>query len=178
MGLRKVTKGRAIDRGSFLETLAAHVNKLGCAVLSDPGLRIDGGSGSAVAEAQTAFYAIVDGTLLTVAAGTNMPALAGTVDNGDFGIFVWEINSSGTVAQLTLATGASLAAITFPTLSDDKAVIGALIVNPDGTGDFVGGTTDIDDATVTPNAVFLDGHNFGALSNVLSFRETGRPNSA
>lgn len=135
------------------------------AMLSDPGLRIDGGSASAVAEAQTAFYALADGTIVLTAAGTNMPALAGTVSNGDFGIYLWTIDSAGTITQATLATGASLGAITFPAIPEDEAVVGAVIVNPTGTGDFVGGTTDLDDGTVTPNAVFLDGHNIGMAVN-------------
>jgi hypothetical protein len=35
-------------------------------------------------------------------------------------------------------------------------MIGFVIVNPTGTGDFVGGTTDLDDATVAPNAVYVN----------------------
>lgn len=33
-----------------------------------------------------------------------------------------------------------------------------MIINPTGTGDFVGGTTALDDATVVPNAVYLNGN--------------------
>lgn len=159
--------------GNLPNTLVAHANRLACSLLSDPGLRIVGGSGSPLAEAQTAVYALVADTLVLVAAGTDMPALSGTVDADDFGLYVWEVDAAGTVTQLTLATASTFAGITFPTLSDDKACVGALLVNPTGTGDFVGGTTDIDDATVVPNAVFFDGHNFGGISNRIEYRETG-----
>ncbi len=162
--------------GSLLSVLGASVNTLFSSLLSDPGLRIDGGSASAAAEAQTAFYANVNGTLVTVAAGTNLPALVGTVANAAFGLFVWTINSSGTIAQLTLATGASLGAITIPEIPDNVAVVGALLVNPTGTGAFVGGTTALDDATVVPNAVFFDGNDF-AIGNVIKFYESGLPKS-
>jgi hypothetical protein len=35
-------------------------------------------------------------------------------------------------------------------------MIGFVIINPTGTGPFVGGTTALDDATVVPNAVFVN----------------------
>jgi len=35
-------------------------------------------------------------------------------------------------------------------------MIGFAIINPTGTGNFVGGTTPLDDATVVPNAVYID----------------------
>ena len=52
--------------------------------------------------------------------------------------------------------GSTLAGVTFPTLPDGEAMIGFAIVNPTGTGDFVGGTTELDDATVVPNAVYVN----------------------
>lgn len=145
-------------RRGFLQTLAAISNQQASGVFNSPGLRIDGGSGAAVAEAQNATYGIAAGTLFTIAAGTNLPALAGTVSNGDFGLYVWTVSSAGTVTQQTLVTAASFAAIAWPNLPADQAVLGALLINPTGTGDFVGGTTDIDDATVTPGAVFFQGN--------------------
>lgn len=134
-------------------------------ILSNPGLRIDGGSGAAIAEAENAYYVIANGTLVTDAAGTNMPALAGTVDNGDFGIYLWSIEDDGTINQATLTTAGTLAALAWPTVPADQAVIGAVLINPTGTGDFVGGTTDLDDGTVTPNAVFFNGNDMAGAFN-------------
>jgi hypothetical protein len=34
-------------------------------------------------------------------------------------------------------------------------MVGFLIIHPSGTGNFVGGTTALDDATVVPNAVYV-----------------------
>lgn len=147
-------------------TLLGELRSVGMnAVLQDPGLRIDGGSASAVAEAETAFRYVADGTVVLVSAGTNMPALSGTVSNGEFGIFLWTGDDSGTISQATLTTGATIGAVAFPTVPADEAIIGLLIINPTGTGDFVGGTTDLDDATVTPGAVFIDGHTVGVSFN-------------
>ena len=37
-----------------------------------------------------------------------------------------------------------------------KALIGFVVINPTGTGNFVGGTTPLDDATVVPNAAYVN----------------------
>ena len=42
------------------------------------------------------------------------------------------------------------------TVIDGEVVIGYVIINPTGTGNFVGGTTELDDSTVVPNAVFVN----------------------
>lgn len=167
--------GNIATEYSALFVLAALIKGMQNRVLTDPGLRIKGGSGSALAQAHTATYAKVNDVLVTKAADTDMPAVAGTVANGEYGIYLWTINSSGTLAQQTLADAATLAGIVFPNIPTDEAVVGAMLIHPTGAGDFVGGTTDLDDATVVPNAVFFDGNDFAGLVNVLSFRETGLP---
>lgn len=48
------------------------------------------------------------------------------------------------------------AGVVLPATPDDSVVVAVLTVHPTGTGDFVGGTTDLDDATVIPNATFED----------------------
>lgn len=173
MADRTVTKSIAnVSPGSYSEVLGAHMNAVACSLLTDPGLRIVGGSASALAEHQNALYAVVNGVILTVAAGTDLPALVGTVSNAEFGLFVWTVDSAGTVAQLTLATATTLGGITVPSIPDNKAVVGAIIINPTGTGDFVGGTTLLDDGTVAPNAVFIDGNDCRVLNRII-FGDTG-----
>lgn len=147
----------ATFRTAALEAQQAMYN----GAVSPGSLRIDGGSASAAAETQNALYYIAAGTIVLVAAGTNLPALAGTVSNGDFGIYLYTGDPAGTITQATLVTGASLAALVIPDIPTDEAVLGAIIVNPTGTGDFVGGTTALDDATVVPNAAFINGSAFG-----------------
>jgi len=46
--------------------------------------------------------------------------------------------------------------VVLPSLPSDKAVVGMVQVHPTGTGDFTGGTTDLDDATVVPNATYYN----------------------
>jgi hypothetical protein len=48
-----------------------------------------------------------------------------------------------------------LAAVVWPATVAGKTVVSYTIINPTGTGNFVGGTTALDDGTVVPNAVYV-----------------------
>lgn len=177
MSDKSVTQSAAnAASGSLAEVQAAISNQLASGVLEDPGLRIKGGSASALAQAQNAFRAIAGGSLSEQTANTDMPALSGTVANGEHGFWFFTVDSSGSLSTLTLATAANLGDITMPDFPDDEAIVGAVYVNPTGTGDFEGGTDDLDDGTVTPNAVFFDGSNF-TVGNRIVFSATGAPGS-
>lgn len=99
-------------------------------------------------------YGFVNGVM--VKKTTAEIALSGTVTADMFNVYVLMIDSAGAVTSAMGTEGASLGAVVFPTIPDNKAVIGFVIVNPTGTGDFVGDTTDLDDATVVPNAVYVN----------------------
>ena len=83
-------------------------------------------------------------------------ALAGTVTAAKFNVFVFTVNVSGTLHTYMGTEGAALVNVVFPAIPDGEVVIGFVIVNPTGTGNFVGGTTVLDDATVAPNAAYVD----------------------
>jgi hypothetical protein len=51
--------------------------------------------------------------------------------------------------------GATLAAVVVPTPPVGSGMLGMIVINPTGTGNFVGGTTNLDDATVVPNAAYI-----------------------
>ncbi|MCY1168491.1 hypothetical protein D9M73_84880 [compost metagenome] len=103
----------------------------------------------------TDFYAIAKGILVKKAAATDMPALVGTVVNATFNVFSFFVDSAGTVTSAMGSAGATLAAVKFPPLPVGQAFLGFIIVNPTGTGNFVGGTTVLDDATVVPNVAYI-----------------------
>lgn len=124
-------------------------------LLSTGGLAIKAG-GSAIVKAGTLCKAIVNGTLLSIAANTDWAALSGTVTNAKFNVFVFCITADGTKTTLMGTEGATLGAVVLPTIPADTAVVGFVIINPTGTGNFVGGTTALDDATVVPNAVYVN----------------------
>ena len=123
--------------------------------LTSAGLVIKG-VGNVLAKAGSAFYAIAGGKLVTKTANTDMAALSGTVTNAKFNVFVYYIDSAGNLTSAMGTEGATLAAVVFPLTPEGKAAIGFTVINPTGTGNFVGGTTALDDATVVPNAAYIN----------------------
>lgn len=123
-------------------------------VLNSAGLAIGSSSKPKVKIANTT-YAYVEGVLAKkTTAEITLPA--STVTNAKFNIFVLCMDSSGTVTALAGTQAATLAGVIFPTVLSATAVIGFVIVNPTGTGDFVAATNDLDDATIAPNAVYIN----------------------
>jgi len=160
-------KGRAIEYtrqlpvgwqqlGAYFVSLA---DRLGNRNISSPGLVIKAG-GSAIVKAGSAFHALLSdgktGRLISKAANTDMAALSGTVVNATFNVFAFFIDAAGTLTSAMGVAGASLAAVTFPPVPAGKACMGYVVINPTGTGNFVGGTTPLDDATVAPGAVYVN----------------------
>ena len=146
--------GAAADRNALNPVLSALGDRSSTCLVSSPTLVIKAG-GSALVKASTAFHAVVQGRLLTKAANTDMAALVGTVTNAKFNVFVFFMDGSGTLTTVMGGEGATLNAVTFPQFPAGKACVGFIIVNPTGTGNFVGGTTALDDATVVPNVVYV-----------------------
>ena len=123
-------------------------------LLNTGGLAIKASS-SALAKSVNTIYALIGGKLVTKAAA-DMAALSGTVTNAYFNVFVFTMNAAGTLATSMGREAAALAGVEFPPIANGVAVLGFVIINPTGTGDFVGGTTALDDATVVPNAVYIN----------------------
>lgn len=141
------------SRLALLNALTPAFDRLSTKQLNSAGLT---GAGVAVpATGGSACHAMVRGILRSIAAATNMAALSGSVANAAFNVYVYLIDSAGTLTTLMGSPGTTLAAVIFPPIPEGKAVIGFTIINPTGTGPFVGGTTLFNDATVVPNAVHV-----------------------
>ena len=123
-------------------------------VLNTGGLAIKSAT-SALAKTVNTIYAKINGALVKKTAA-DMAALSGTVTNAKFNVFVFTMNASGTLTTTMGTEGATIGAVVFPAVPASQVVIGFVIINPTGTGNFVGGTTNLDDATVVPNAVYVD----------------------
>jgi hypothetical protein len=65
-----------------------------------------------------------------------------------FNVFVFTVNAAGATFVQMGVEGSTEAQIRWPKSDPKKAILGMIIVNPAGTGNFVGGTTALDDATV------------------------------
>lgn len=124
--------------------------------LTSAGLVIKAGGGVLVKVGATAWYGTADAKLVTIAAATDMAALVGTVTNALFNVYTFTVDSAGTQTTSMGTEAATLAGVKFPARNAEHAMIGFIIINPTGTGNFVGGTTALDDATVVPTAVYVN----------------------
>lgn len=123
-------------------------------IYTDPAFQIHG-AGSTVGKTAQAAQCIIAGILGTAVSAADTAALSGTTANAKFALY--ECRSTGGANQTT-AKGADSAALinaAYPAAPGvGVATYGVIIINPTGTGGFVGGTTALDDATVIPNAVY------------------------
>ena len=113
-------------------------------------------------------YAYINGSFVKLAASTEV-TLSGTTANAKFAIYSLSLSAAGAVIATKGADAATLAALVFPAVPADETLIGFVIVNPTGTGNFVGGTTDLDDGTVIPGAAYVNIQGAGGWNpNVLA----------
>src|SRR5204863_2951403 len=110
-------------------------------VLNSAGLAIGSSSKPKVKIANTT-YAYVEGVLAKkTTAEISLPA--STVTNAKFNVFVLAMDSGATVTAYAGTQASTIGGVIFPTIPSGSAVIGFVIVNPTGTGDFVAGTNDL-----------------------------------
>lgn len=95
-------------------------------------------------------------TLVQIASGTAMAALVGTVVNATFNVFCYYVNAAGTRSSAMGTAATTLAGVIMPNTPPGNILIGFTIINPTGAGNFVGGTTVLNDAGVVPNAVSVN----------------------
>lgn len=100
---------------------------------------------------------LIGGVFYSKAATDNFWTLTGfNCANALFNKCLLCIDSSGNMQIAAGTAGASAGTVVLPAIPASYAVVGQVLVNPTGTGDFTGGTTDLDDGTVIPNAVYTD----------------------
>ena len=104
-------------------------------LLNTAGLAI-GTSSKAKVKIVNTIYAMLNGVLVTKT--TAEITLAGTITADKFNVYVLSLKADGTVTATMGTEGATIGAIVFPAVPADEAVVGFVIVNPTGTGDFVG----------------------------------------
>lgn len=123
--------------------------------LNSAGLVIHGSTSTLAKTGASDFYAIAKGTLVKIAASTDMPALVGSITAANFNVFSFFIDNAGTVTVAMGTEATTIAGVKFPPKPDDKALVGFLLVTYAST--FVGGTTALDTATTvyfSPTAPF------------------------
>ncbi len=125
--------------------------------LSGPAPVIKAGGSVLAKTGATVTHYMIKGKSGQILAGVDLPAFVGTVAADMFNVFVYTVNSAGTTA-LTMGTEAATeAAVKWPSINPEHAILAFIKVNPTGTGPFIGGSTALDSATVftTPAADLL-----------------------
>lgn len=148
--------GANIDKRAVRAVVVPLADRYISQSLSSAGLVIKAGGSAIVKTGAAAYYGIANGILVTKGAATDMAALSGIVTNAKFNVFCFYIDSAGTLTSAMGTEGATLAAVKFPQTPEGKAMLGFVVINPTGTGNFVGGTTVLDDVTVVPNAAYVN----------------------
>lgn len=99
----------------------------------------------------------VAGVMYDLAATDNFWDLTGfNVTNALYNICLLAVDDAGN-DQIGIGTEAALLAnVVLADTPADSCVIAMVEVNPTGAGNFVGGTSDLDDAGIVPNAVYTD----------------------
>ena len=153
------------DGLGILQALRGVYDRLSCQMFTSAGLVITATLGKKVPKTGAAVsYGIRKGAPLSIAAGLDMPALSGTVANATFNVFCFFVTSQGAITSIAASeivsamgtAGASLGAVKFPPIPEGYTMLGYILINPTGTGDFVGNTTALDDATVAPGTVYVN----------------------
>lgn len=141
-----------------LQTLMQYVARQANTVaVRAAGLEIaSGGSALAQVGSTSTFVATVGGRYVSIAAGTDMPALTGlSITANAFNVACFFVNSAGTVVMRAGTEGTTAARVKFPDFPVDMALVGFLLITHSST--FTGGTTALDTATtvyVSPVGAF------------------------
>lgn len=103
-----------------------------------------------------AIYGVINGVPFLKANTDNLWTLSGTVTNAKWNIFCLTLKADGTANAYMGVEASTLAGVTWPTIPQGEIMVGFVVINPSGTGSFVGGTTALNDGTVIPAAVYVN----------------------
>lgn len=133
------------DRAAISAIVNPIADRLSSQPLATAGLVIKAGGSALAKTGSTAYHATVRGSLVTIAASTDMPALVGSITAGSYNVFCFFIDAASTVTVAMGIESTTRAGVKFPPFPEGKALVGFLIVTYAST--FVGGTTALDTAT-------------------------------
>lgn len=133
-------------RTALRRVLGAAIDRLSSQPLISAGLVINAAGAAFAKTGPVAFYASVTGKLVTLPAGTALPALTGVaIPAGFFGIVAFFVDSAGGLSMTAGTPATMLSGAAWPDFPPGKALIGALLIT--GPGAFTGGTTALDAGT-------------------------------
>lgn len=121
-------------------------DRLSSQALLTAGLVIKAGGGVLTKIGAAAFYGVAGGSLVTIAASTDMPSLTGiNITASNFNVVCFFIDSASVVTVAAGTQATTIGGVVFPQFPESKALVGFLLITNGST--FTGGTTALDTAT-------------------------------
>jgi hypothetical protein len=150
--LATMTRYTELMRGRWVfdlrKILLPLVDGLSTMSLTSAGLVINAGGATFAKTGANTFYASAGGVLVSIAAGTAMPALTGiNISAGNYNVAAFYVDSGGNLTVNGGNQATTLGGVTFAQPSKGKAMIGFLIITYASA--FTGGTTALDTATTS-----------------------------
>ena len=134
------------DRQSLRQVLAPVVDRYASLPLNSAGLVIKAGGGVLAKTGAADFYAVANGTLVKIAAGTDMPSLLGLVITANsFNVACFFIDSAAVVTVAFGTQATTIGGVVWPQFPAQKSLVGFLLITHSST--FTGNTTPLDTAT-------------------------------
>lgn len=144
------------DRNAVFQVASPLADRYNSVATSTAGLVVTATAGTKVPEIGTvAFQGIAGGVPVAIAAGTDMPALSGSITAASFNIFCFFIDNASVVTSAMGTEATTLAGVKFPQFPTGKALVGYITVTYAST--FVGNTTSLNTATtvyISPTGAF------------------------
>jgi len=144
------------EGSDLLKVLTDVYERLRSVCFTSAGLAITGAGAATVSTGVAVTQFSTQGQLNSIAAARLLSPLAGTVVNATVNVFVFSIDKAQTIFTSMGTAGTAITSVRFPNVPPTHTVLGYVIINPTGTGNFVGGTTPLDSAGVVPNAVYVN----------------------
>ncbi|MEY2854652.1 MAG: hypothetical protein RL030_1784 [Pseudomonadota bacterium] len=141
------------DQRAMAQVFRGMARALNSGAVASAGLVIFGAASALAKTGATPYYAFVNGSYVTIAAGTTMPALTGlTIAANRFNYAAFFIDRNSTVAVRFGTEGGTAGGAIPPDFPNDGAyaLVGMLLIT--NTATFTGGTTALDAPATT---VFL-----------------------
>lgn len=151
------------DQVKLGDVVADLINVVNTSLLTKPGLAIS--ASTLTAQAVSAFVAMVQGSIVSVAAATPMPAIAGTIPTGDVACWAFSVAQNATLSVSAMTTPAATQALAiaalaaqFQTLPQETlgpqavvqtGLIGFITVSNASGSNFVAGTTALNASNIT-----------------------------
>ena len=145
------------DREAVRQALAGATTTLSSVSLKPAGLVIKTASSPLAKIGAADYYASVNGTIVRIAASTDMPGIPDSpaITAGQYLVAAFYVNAAAVVTAAVGTIGSSAATARFPTQPPNTALVGWLLITTSAA--YIPGSSPLDGTTTT---VYFDGNSF------------------